>query len=152
MSVNGHDEMPPQVSRGGPDGASLGRLRIAALIALLAGAAGTAVFFLRAGQRTPRFLLLLMAIWVFSPLVALMWANAVSKGWSVLTRASLYVVMMVVALGSLAIYVRDALGPPHAQAAFVYVAVPPASWLLMALAISIAAFLSRRQSGRGDGA
>ena len=150
MSINGRGEMTSNMSR--LEGGFLGRLRTAALIAVLAGAAGSVGFFLRAGQRTPRLLLLLMAIWVFSPFVALVWANVVSKRWSVLTRATLYSVTLVVTLGSLAIYGDDAFGHRRAQAAFVYVLVPPASWLLIAIVVPIAAFISGRLSRRGDGA
>lgn len=66
-----------------------------------------------------------------------------------MTRAALYGVMLVVTLGSLAIYGDDAMGHRTAKAAFVYVAVPPASWLLTAIVVPIAALISRRQSGRG---
>jgi hypothetical protein len=47
-----------------------GSLRIAALIALLAGGAGSVVLVLRAGQRTPAFLLAIMVVWVLAPLAA----------------------------------------------------------------------------------
>ena len=112
---------------------------------MLAGAAGSAGLLLRAGQRTPRFLLILMAAWVLSPFIALAWANLVSKHWPVLTQAALHGVMLVVTLGSLAIYGNDALRPRRAQAAFVYVLVPPVSWLLIAIVVPIAAFLSGRR-------
>ena len=60
--------------------------------------------------------------------------------------------MLVVTLGSLAIYGDDALGHRRAQAAFVYVVVPPASWLLISMVVPIAALISRRLSRRGDSA
>ena len=93
MSNNGSDETTSEVSRGRPEGWFLGPLRTMGLVAVVIGAVGSAGFFLRAGQHTPRLLLLLMAIWVFSPFVALVWANVVSKRWSVLTRAALYSVI-----------------------------------------------------------
>jgi len=141
-----------EVSPEKPEGGFLGRLRAAALIAVVVGAAGTVGLFLRAGQRTPRLLLVLMAIWVLSPFIALVLASVVSKRWSSLTRATLYGVMLAVTLGSLAIYGDDAMGHRRAQAAFVYVLVPPASWLLIAIAVPIAAFISGRLSRRGDDA
>lgn len=134
-----------------PDG-FLGRQRAAALLALVGGAAGTVGLFLRAGQRTPRSLLAIMAIWVLSPFVALVWAHVVSKRWSVLTRETLFGVMLVVALGSLALYGADALWPRKAQAGFVFVAVPPASCLLIAIVLPLTALISGRRSRRGDGA
>ena len=150
MSLHGPGEMTSRANRETSEGGFLGFLRAAALTALLVGAAGTIVLFLRAGQHTPRLLLALMAIWVLSPFVALVWADRVSKRWSVLTRAALYGVMLVVTLGSLAIYGDDALGHRRPQAAFVYVAVPPVSWLLIAIVVPIAALVSRRRSRRSD--
>jgi len=128
---------------------SLSVLRTAALIALPAGAAGSVGFMLRAGNRNPsRVLLVLFAIWVLSPYVALAFAIIVSKDWSVLTRATLYGVMVVLTVSSLAIYGDVALGPPRTKTAFAFVDVPPASWLLMAITISIATLISRRRSRR----
>ena len=91
----------------------MGRVRAVTLIALIAGAVGTTGFFLRAGQRTPRLLLILMAIWVLAPFAVLLWAYAASLQWAPITRATLYLVMWVVALGSLAVYGDDA-GAPQA--------------------------------------
>lgn len=125
-----------------------GLLRAAAQIAVVAGAVGSVGLMLRAGQRTPRLLLVLFVVWVLSPFVALAWAHTVSKRWSVLTQAALHGVMLVVTLGSLAIYGHDALRPRTAQAAFVFVVVPPASWLLTAIVVSIAELISRRLAGR----
>src|SRR5262245_21518931 len=79
-------------------------LRAFALIALIVGGTGSLVFMFRAGQHTPRFLLVLFTIWVLAPFVALLWANRASKRWSVLTRAALYCVTFIIALNSLAIY------------------------------------------------
>ena len=130
---------------------SLSVLRTAALIALPAGAAGSIGFMLRAGHRNPsRVLLILFAIWVLSPFVALLFAIIVSKDCSVLTRATLYGVVLVLTATSLAIYGDVALGPPRTKTAFVFVVVPPASWLLIAIAISIAALISRRRSARSS--
>ena len=135
------------MSRGRPGGGFLGLLRAAALIAVLAGAGGSVGLMLRAGRRNDsRTLLVLFAIWVLSPFMALVLANVVSKRWSVLTRATLYVVMLVVTLGSLAIYGHDAWRPRQAQAALWYVLVPPVSWLLFIIVVTIAALISRRLS------
>lgn len=107
---------------------------------------------LRAGRNTPRLLLALFVIWVVSPFVALAWANMISQRWSVLTRATLYGVTLVLTLGSLAIYGELVKRPAGSANAFVFVVVPPASWLLMAIVVPLAALLSRRLSRRGAGA
>jgi len=152
MSITGQGEIASKASAGKPEGGFLGLVRVVALIALLFGAGGSFLLFLRAGQRTPRVLLVIMAIWVFSPFMALVWANLVSKHWSVLTRSTLYAVTLILSLGSLAIYTNNALRPPEAQAAFVYVLVPPVSWLLITIVMPIAAFVSRKPSRRSNGA
>ena len=138
-----------RVSRGGPEGGLLGRLRAAALIAVLVGAAGSVGLMLRAGRSSDeRLLVILIAGWLLAPFAALVLAHMVSRRWSVPTRATLYCLMLVLTLGSLAIYVGDAFGPPTTV---VYVGVPLASWLLIALVIPIAAFAAGRLSRRGDG-
>src|SRR5258708_18487707 len=130
---------------------SLSVLRTAALIALPTGAAGSIGFMLHAGHRNPsRVLLILFAIWVLSPFVALVFATTVSKDWSVLTRATLYGVMLVLTVSSLAIYGDVALGPPRTKTAFAFVVVPLASWLLIAITIPIAALIFRRRSRRSN--
>ena len=127
----------------------LDRLRATALIAVLAGAAGSIGLWFHASQHPPVLIVVLFVIWVLSPFAALLLADAGSKRWSVLTRAALYSVMLVVTLGSLGIYGDDAMGHRTAKAAFVYVMVPPASWLLIAIVVPIAALVSRRRLRRG---
>jgi len=81
----------------------------------------------------------LFTIWVLSPFVALVLAEVVAKRWSVLTRATLHGVMLIVTLGSLAIYGSVAVGPPRSKPAFMFLVVPFGSWLLVAIAVGIAA-------------
>ena len=138
--------MTSKVSRVRREGGFLGILQPAALIAVLAGAAGSAGLMLHAGRRAPRLLIVLFAIWVLSPFVALAWGNVLSKRWSVRIRATLYGLMLFIALGSLAVYGADALRPPRAQAAFVFVFVPAASWLLTAIVAAAAALIPGRET------
>ena len=117
----------------------LGPLRVVAMIAVLAGAAASIGFTLRVGHRNnSRVLLVLFGTWVLSPFIALVWANVVSKRWPALARTTLYTVMLVLTLGSLAIYGDVAFGPPRAKPAFVFLVVPLASWLLIAIAVATA--------------
>lgn len=128
---------------------TLSALRTVALVALLAGATGSMGFMLRAGHRNPsRVLLVLFTIWVLSPFVILVFATIASKDWSIFTRATLYGVMLVLTFSSLAIYGDVALGPPRTKTAFAFVVVPPASWLLIAITLSVAAVISRGRSRR----
>lgn len=141
-----------KASRERSEGRILDLLREIALIAVLAGAAGSLVFLLSVGRRSPRFLLVFYVFWVLSPFTVLVWANLVSKRWSVVTRATLYSVMLILALSSLVIYRAVSLGLFRARPAAVFLLVPLASWLFTAIAVPIAALTSRRLSRRGDGA
>jgi len=128
-----------------------GLLRTVALIAVVIGAVGSLVLMFRADERTPRFLLVIFVFWVASPFVALAWANLIATRWSALTQATLYGVTVIITLGTLACYGKLILPPVGSPRAFMFVAVPPASWLFMTIAISIAALMARNRSQRGTG-
>src|SRR5262249_22133120 len=117
---------------------------------LPAGALGAVGLTLRAGRTAPRFLLVLFVIWVLSPFVALTWAALTSKRWSVLTRAVVYCLTLVIALGSLAMYGGVVPPPAGSPPGFVYVVVPLISWLLIAVIVPVAALISSRLSRRSD--
>jgi len=122
------------------------RLRRAAGAALAAGAAGSLGFMLHAGRRTATpVLLLIFAIWVLSPFALLAAAYARAKRWPVRTRTTLYWTTLLVAVASLAIYGIADIGPLKRKTP-VFVAVPPLSWAIPAIAVSIAALTSRRPS------
>jgi hypothetical protein len=123
-----------------------GLLRAVALIAIVAGAVGSVGLMLRAGRNPPRLLLAGFVVWVLSPFAALAWAHSASKRWAAVTRAALDCVTLVITLGSLAIYGGLVAPPTGSRPAFVFVAVPPASWVLMAVVVGIAALISRRQA------
>jgi hypothetical protein len=127
------------------DGGFVRLLRAVALVSVGAGAVGSLGLMFRASDRTPPFLLVLFVIWVLSPFVVLAWAHMISKRSVVLTQTTLYGVTLVIALCSLAIYGNLVAPPAGSPRAFVFVAVPPASWLLMTIAVSIAALISRRR-------
>ena len=113
-------------------------LRTIALIAMLAGAVGSLGLVLYTGRRNESVLLLvLFAGWVLSPFMGLLVANMFSKHWSVLARLTLYWLMLVITGGSLLGY-SGVLSPPGAKPAFIFLAVPLISWLLMAIVIPIA--------------
>ena len=126
-------------------------LRAAALIAALVGAVGAVGFLLRTTGRNPSHLLVaLLVIWVLSPFIVLLAANIASTRWSALTRWTISGVTLAVTLGTLAIYEADALWPRGSQRAFVFIVVPPASWLLSALGVSLAVFGPGRRSRRAE--
>jgi hypothetical protein len=133
-------------NRPAPEGtiASFAGLPSAALAALVIGAVGSIALLLNAKQHPPPFLVVLFVVWVLSPFAALGVAYRVSKRWAPGTQATLYVVIFVVAVASLLVYADDALHHRTAHPAFVYVAVPPASWLLGVIVLSIAALKAKR--------
>jgi len=81
-------------------------------------------------------LVVLFVIWILAPFAVLVLASAISKRWSVAARTTLYGVMFVVTVGSLAVYVRDAIKPRKSQPAAVYVVVPPISGLFAGIAVA----------------
>ena len=121
-------------------------LRVAGLVAVGAGAGGSLVFLLHAGRSPALVLVLIMSAWVLSPFAALAVAGAISTRWSAPTRSALSWVMLALPLGSLVVYGVDFLHPPAVQRAFVFVVVPPVSWLLIAVAITSAARLSSKRA------
>jgi len=94
----------------------------------------------------------LFVFWVLAPFVTLAWADRMSVRWSVVTRTTLHWMTLVITVGSLAIYVHRVLRPPRTTGAFVFVAVPVASCLVAAIAVAVAALLSRRSLPPGSGA
>jgi hypothetical protein len=153
MSIEARGDTTSKAIQAAPEPGYLRLLRRAALTAALAGAAGSLGLMFRAGRRqNSRILLLLFAIWVLSPFIAVVGANMISKGWSTLTRATLYSVMLVITLGSLVIYGDVAFGLAMAKVGFIFLVVPLTSWLLIALVVPIAALMSKSVSRRGDGA
>ena len=151
MSNNSPTGISTKTSQGKPAGGPYRLLRTVALIALAVGAMGSLVLMFREGQRTSRFLLILFTIWVLSPFVALLGANTLSKRWSLPTRVTPHCVMLLVALGSLAIYGEWVDVKPTGSAnAFLFVAVPPVSLLLITIIVSMAAWLSNRPLRRRD--
>ncbi len=83
--------MTSKVSQEGPEDRSLGRLRAAALIAVLAGAAGSVGLTLSASQGRGLGLraVLIFSIWVFAPFAGLVLADRLAKRWSVTTRTTI---------------------------------------------------------------
>jgi hypothetical protein len=143
--------MTSNVSRERPERAWLGLLRVASLIAVLGGAVGSIGLMLHTGSRQRSLILIgLFTAWVLSPFVALVYAHVVSKHWSVVSRVTLFILMLILTLGSLVIYGDVALGPPRPKPASVFLVVPLASWLLIAIVIPAAARLFQRLSRRRD--
>lgn len=132
--------------------ASGSRLRAVALGTSLVGAIGSVALMLYAGRANRHHLLTVMFLfWVVAPFAALFWANLPTRGWSPPARLALQSMTFIVAIGSLALYGARTMGPVGPTGAFVFVAVPPVSGLLIAITLVAAALLSRRSTSRGPG-
>jgi hypothetical protein len=122
-------------------------LHTAARAGAVIGAVGSVALTLYAGRNNDLpFLMVLMGGWVFAPFFGFALASRFSGRWSPVTRAALDVVILIITVAALAIYTRDLVTAPHTKGAFVYVAVPTVSWLLL-LAVAAAGFLSARRAG-----
>ena len=122
-------------------------LHSAARIAAVTGAVAAVGITLYAGRNSNLpLLMILMAGWVFAPFFGYALARKLSAHRSPAISAALDVAIVCIAIGSLAIYSYDAFGPSHARRATPYVAVPIASWLLMIVVASVAAWRARRQA------
>ena len=117
-------------------------------VAPLLGAAASLALLLRAGRQTPRFLLLLMALWVLSPFALLVAARAVAARRSTPVRAALDDVAGLLAVASPAVYAAAVFVPLGARPTPAFVMVPPISWLLVAAAVWLGA---RQTAGDRDG-
>lgn len=105
-------------------------LKAAARIAALAGGAGSAGLVFVVGHRGSVVLLLIFAVWVIAPFLALLLADLVWRRGG----TALYSLILVLALGSLLVYGIVAFGPPRAKPASAFLMLPIAWWLLIALA------------------
>jgi len=126
-------------------------LRTAGLAATLIGAIASVALLVYVGNRrgsneAQPIVMALIGIWVVSPFVILLAASALSKGWSPLTRTTLYITMIVITVLSMIVYTLAATGPIRAKPAAPFVGIPPVSWVLIAASLAIAALVSRKRN------
>jgi hypothetical protein len=122
-------------------------LRTAARIALVAGAAGSLALMFHAGRRNPSIILMsAFTIWVLSPFVGLALADLRSTRWPAPIKTTLHVVTIVLALGSFVVFGVDSARPFSPHTAFLYLVVPPATWLIAIIAVALAAITTRRRN------
>jgi uncharacterized membrane protein len=89
--------------------------------------------------------MILIAIWVISPFVILFALHRLSASWSSAARTTLYSLMLIVTVISLAVYLSQAAGPVKPKPAAPFVALPPAAWLLIAISLGVGAVMGRRR-------
>jgi len=121
-------------------------LRTTALTVVLIGVVGSLYFMFNAGSNQKSVLLLgLFTAWVVSPFAGLFVANKISNSWKYSVRASLYWLMILLTIGSLASY-SGALIPPDTKPAFIFLVIPFTSWLLIGSML----LLAKRISNKGN--
>ena len=121
-------------------------LRTTALTVVLLGAVGSLYFMFNVGSNQKSVLLLaLFTAWVLSPFVGLFVATKISNRWTVVTRSSLYLLMILLSIGSLVAY-SGALTPSGTKPAFIFLVIPFVSWLLIVIVIPIVRRWSRNRN------
>jgi uncharacterized membrane protein YhaH (DUF805 family) len=137
-------ETMSKARRGATGGFAL--LRALALVVTAAGAAGSLGLMFRFGNRQPSWILIAMfTIWVSSPFAGLVLADVVAKRWRAVPRAALHCLMLLLPVGSVAMYGGLVAMPPGASPAAVFLVVPFVSWALLAIVFAVASAASRRQ-------
>ena len=123
---------------------SSGSLRGLALVAASTGLLGSLALMLYGFRRNPSVILLaLFVIWVSSPFVAMLLTTVLAKRWTTFPHAILYVVMLIVSLGSLALYATHVVRPITTPFGAPFILIPPASLLFAATVVGLAAVISR---------
>ena len=101
------------------------------LTALLIGAIGSLYFMFKAGSNQKSIILIgLFTVWVLSPFVGLFIANKVTSIWTAITRQLLFWLMLSLTIVSLIAY-SGLMTIPDSKPAFVFLALPFISWLVI---------------------
>jgi hypothetical protein len=122
-------------------------LRAAAWSAAIVGAAGSLDFWGHAAESPPLIVAILFVIWVGGPFMLLLLAHRLSTRWPPPVQTTLYVMMVLVTIGTLAFYADEAVSHRWAHPASVYVAIPAVSVLITAIVLVVAALRSRDRQG-----
>ena len=114
------------------------------LIVALVGSVGSLYFMFNAGRKQNSIILLaLFTAWVLSPFVGLFISNKISSRWTVPARASLYWLMIILAIGSLVAY-SGAFNTPQTKNAFIFLIFPLVSWFLIVVVFLIVRKISNK--------
>ena len=117
-----------------------------ASISIYIGATGSLSFMFWSGRNNTHLLLtLLFTLWVLAPFVIMIIISQYVKHWQIRSQKIISITLLATILVSLAVYFTNLIHPPKAQAAFVFVMVPPASMFLLALGFFIGWNYSKRE-------
>jgi hypothetical protein len=119
-------------------------LRNAALGAILIGVAASLGLTIYTGRNNHSIVLVaIFLIWVLSPFAGLLAACLFSRRWTVSTRVTLYVLVLVITCCSLLGY-SGVWVPRGTKTAFIFLAIPGASWLFILVSFPVMASWSAR--------
>ena len=113
------------------------------MVASMLGAIGSVILMLMSGLHPPAFLVILFIGWIIAPFAALIFVNVLFKTRPGVIANAISGLSIIIAAVSLAIYEYVLVSPPPSQPAFPYVAVPLGSWVVIAIAVAVAALISR---------
>jgi predicted neutral ceramidase superfamily lipid hydrolase len=127
-------------------GDHLGVLYLATQSVNLVGGISAVGLMVYAGMRVgaPAALMLLFPLWVVAPFVAFSLGCLLSGRWSVAVRRIPYLATITVVVCSLVVYAFFALGAARPPAA-PFVLTPPVSVVLVTIALTVTALVSRRR-------
>ena len=119
-------------------------MRKIAFVILLLAAVGSLLSVLNSGSHAPALLIVLFAGWVLSPYIALFIVNSVSTLRSAIPGNLLYKMMLLISLGSLAVYGVTLIQHRIKPATAVYLGVPLLSWIIIGTVVSITTYKKRK--------
>jgi hypothetical protein len=112
-------------------------LQKSAFATLITSAIGSLYLMFSAGRNQKSIILIgLFTGWVLSPFLGIFAAGNIYKQWSAGQLRSLYILMIIIAIGSLVAY-TGLLVPPGTKPAFIFLINPLVSWLLIITFIMI---------------
>lgn len=117
--------------------------RSAAIVAAFGALVAEALMLYAGRQNTHYLITALFIVWVASPFVLLFVADRYADNWPQPMRVTLAMLMLIITVATIVVYAARIAWPPRAQAAFVFVIVPPISWLLTAGGLGASYFVSR---------
>jgi tryptophan-rich sensory protein len=114
--------------------AATNQKRGAALMSVLLGAAASLGLMLWVGRHNKSLLLVLIfTVWVASPFAGLLWVHSNAKRREVSRQRSTYGLMLLISLGSIAVYAAAIFLMHLAKPAAPFLVVPAVSWVLVAI-------------------
>ena len=120
-------------------------LRTIALIVALIGVVGSIYFMFSASSKQNSIILLgLFTAWVLSPFIGLFISYKISNHWAVPARALIYWLMLILTIGSLAVY-SGTFNTPETKNAFRFLIFPLISWVLIVTILLIARKMSNKK-------